>query len=59
MIWSQAVLPGMKARQQGRIINISSAGAFTQHPYGSAYCASKAALGQLSSCFAAEVAPDG
>lgn len=59
VIWSRAVLPGMRARHRGRIINISSAGAFTQHPYGSAYCASKAALSQLSSCFAAEVALDG
>jgi NAD(P)-dependent dehydrogenase (short-subunit alcohol dehydrogenase family) len=38
---------------------VSSAGAFTQHPHGSAYCAAKAAINQLTSCLAAEVANDG
>jgi NAD(P)-dependent dehydrogenase (short-subunit alcohol dehydrogenase family) len=59
LLWTQAVLPSMLNRGQGRIINVSSAAAFTQHPCGSAYCASKAALSQLSSCLAAEVAGDG
>ena len=44
MIWSRAVLPAMRAHHRGRIINISSPGAFTLNPYASAYCASKAAL---------------
>jgi NADP-dependent 3-hydroxy acid dehydrogenase YdfG len=59
MLWARAVLPTMRAQRSGRIINISSAGAFTQHAHGSAYCASKAAINQLTSCLAAEIADDG
>jgi len=59
LIWTRAVLPWMRARRAGTIINVSSRGAYTQHPYASAYCASKAALSQLTSCLAAEVADDG
>lgn len=59
MLWARAVLSTMRAQRSGRIINISSAGAFTQHPHGSAYCAAKAAINQLTSCLAAEVASDG
>ena len=59
LIWTKAVLPSMRARRAGTIINVSSRGAYTQHPYASAYCASKAALSQLTSCLAAELADDG
>lgn len=54
-IWTKAVLPGMVARNRGRIINISSGGAYSAHPYASAYCASKAALSHFTRCVAAEV----
>ena len=59
LIWTKAVLPSMRARRAGTIINVSSRGAYTQHPYASAYCASKAALSQLTSCLAAELADVG
>ena len=59
LIWTKAVLPCMRSRRAGTIINVSSRGAYTQHPYASAYCASKAALSQLTSCLAAEVADNG
>ena len=59
LIWTKAVLPWMRAARAGRIINVSSQGAYTQHPYASAYCASKAAVSQLTSCLAAELADDG
>lgn len=59
MIWTRAVLPGMCERKRGRIIKLSSPGGFTQHPYVSAYCASKAALTEFSLCLAAEVARNG
>lgn len=41
---ARAVLPGMIARRNGRIINISSGAANNYIAYGSAYSASKAAL---------------
>ena len=41
---TQAVLPGMMKRKRGKIVNITSVAAHTVHPYGTAYCASKAAL---------------
>lgn len=59
MLWARAAIPTMRAQRGGRIINVSSAGAFTQHPHGSAYCAAKAAINQLTFCLAAEVADDG
>ncbi len=59
LIWTKAVMPWMRDRRAGTIINISSRGAYTQHPYASAYCASKAALSQLTSCLAAELADEG
>jgi NAD(P)-dependent dehydrogenase (short-subunit alcohol dehydrogenase family) len=59
LLWARAAIPSMRARRGGRIVNVSSPGAFTQHPYASAYCAAKAALNQMTSCLAAEVANDG
>jgi len=32
LIWTKAVLPWMPAARAGRIINVSSRGAYTQHP---------------------------
>ena len=55
----QAVLPGMRERGQGCIINISSVAGKLYSPYHGAYCASKAALEALSECLAGEVEPLG
>jgi NAD(P)-dependent dehydrogenase (short-subunit alcohol dehydrogenase family) len=51
----QAVLPGMRERGQGCIINISSVAGKMYNPYHGAYCASKAAVEALSECLAGEV----
>lgn len=55
----QAVLPGMRERGNGCIINISSVAGKLYSPFHSAYCASKAALEALSECLAGEVGPLG
>jgi NAD(P)-dependent dehydrogenase (short-subunit alcohol dehydrogenase family) len=59
LLWTQAVLPGMRSRGHGRIINVSSLAAYGPMPHTSSYGASKAALSQLSTSLAAEVADDG
>ena len=41
---ARAVLPGMLARQHGRIINLASVAGLQALPAGSAYCLSKAAV---------------
>ncbi|HTP09703.1 MAG TPA: SDR family oxidoreductase [Anaerolineae bacterium] len=41
---TRAVLPGMLARRQGRIINMASVAGLQALPAGSAYCLSKAAV---------------
>jgi NAD(P)-dependent dehydrogenase (short-subunit alcohol dehydrogenase family) len=53
-----ALLPTMRARQQGQIINISSIGTQTNPPRFSAYVASKAALDAFSRVIASEVVDD-
>jgi NAD(P)-dependent dehydrogenase (short-subunit alcohol dehydrogenase family) len=53
------VLPGMRERGRGHIVNISSIGAQTFPPRFAAYVASKAALDAFSRCLASEVAADG
>ncbi len=45
---SRIVMPWMKARQQGHIINIGSTAAKTVYAKGNVYCASKAAVDALS-----------
>lgn len=47
-ICMMAVLPGMFERRAGRIINISSGAAYVVFPFWAAYCASKAALSNLT-----------
>jgi NAD(P)-dependent dehydrogenase (short-subunit alcohol dehydrogenase family) len=54
-----ALLPGMRARKSGQIINISSIGTQTNPPRFSAYVASKAALDAFSRVIASEVVDDG
>ncbi len=50
----QAVLPGMRDRQQGTVINIASIAAYTTFPDWGAYSVSKAGLVSLSRAWAAE-----
>jgi NAD(P)-dependent dehydrogenase (short-subunit alcohol dehydrogenase family) len=54
-----AVLPGMRRRHRGHIINISSIGVQAYPPRFGAYVASKSALAALSRCIAPEVVDDG
>jgi len=54
-----AVLPGMRRRRSGHIINISSIGVQAYPPRFGAYVASKSALASLSRCIAPEVVDDG
>jgi short-subunit dehydrogenase len=53
-----ALLPAMRARKSGHIINISSIGTQTNPPRFSAYVASKAALDAFSRVIASEVVDD-
>ena len=48
----KAVLPGMKARQKGRIINVSSIIGVNGHPFSEIYSASKFALEGLTESLA-------
>ncbi|QJR14327.1 SDR family NAD(P)-dependent oxidoreductase [Usitatibacter palustris] len=58
--WSRAVLPGMKARQWGRIINVCSLAAKTGGlTAGTAYSTSKGALTSLTFSLAREAAAHG
>ena len=54
-----AVVPGMRERGDGHIINITSIGGQTFPPRFAAYVASKNALDGFSRCFAPEVSGDG
>jgi NAD(P)-dependent dehydrogenase (short-subunit alcohol dehydrogenase family) len=54
-----AVVPGMIARRDGHIINITSIGGQTFPPRFAAYVASKNALDGFSRCFAPEVSGEG
>jgi len=54
----QAVLPGMRDRQDGRIINISSIGGKVAVPHLAPYCASKFALAGMSSAMHTELAKE-
>jgi NAD(P)-dependent dehydrogenase (short-subunit alcohol dehydrogenase family) len=54
-----AVLPGMRERKRGHIINISSIGVQAFPPRFGAYVASKSALAALSRCIGPEVSDDG
>jgi short-subunit dehydrogenase len=54
-----ALMPTMRERKRGHIINISSIGVQTNTPRFSAYVASKSALDAFSRCIASEVVDDG
>jgi NAD(P)-dependent dehydrogenase (short-subunit alcohol dehydrogenase family) len=54
-----AVVPGMRERHDGHIINISSIGVQAYPPRFGAYVASKSALAALSRCVQPELADDG
>jgi uncharacterized protein len=53
------VLPAMRARRRGGIINLASLGGFAPGPYQAAYYASRAYVLSLSEAVAAEVAREG
>jgi 3-oxoacyl-[acyl-carrier protein] reductase len=60
MFWAQAVVPGMKSRRFGRIINTSSLAAKTGGlTAGTAYSVSKGAMSALTFSLARELAPFG
>lgn len=56
---TRAVLPHMRERQSGTIVQITSVGGITTAPGFGAYCAAKHALEGLSECLALEVKPFG
>jgi NAD(P)-dependent dehydrogenase (short-subunit alcohol dehydrogenase family) len=56
---TRLVLPGMRARATGAIVQVSSFGGQVAYPGFGAYCATKFALEGLSESLAAEVAPFG
>ena len=55
----RAVLPGMRARRRGHIVNISSVGGFRGLPGSGYYAATKHAVEGLSDALAKEVGPLG
>ena len=55
----KAVLPGMRARRSGAILNISSIGARFQQPGSGYYSASKSALESMSAALRRELHPLG
>jgi NAD(P)-dependent dehydrogenase (short-subunit alcohol dehydrogenase family) len=58
-LFVNAVLPGMLARGQGRIINVASGAGLQAIETGAAYCVSKAALIRLSEIIALETTKHG
>lgn len=59
MAVTRAVIPGMVARGQGRIVNLGSVSGILTTPFAGAYCASKAAVHALSDALRLELAPFG
>lgn len=56
---ARAVIPGMKRRRRGRIVNVASISASVGTPEGSAYNASKWGLKGLTKCLAEELREHG
>ena len=55
---SRALIPHLKSRGRGKIINLSGGGATQPMPFISAYAASKAAVVRLTETLAGELRPD-
>ena len=55
----KAVLPGMRSRRSGHIVNVTSMGGFVTMPGITAYCGSKFALEGISEALGKEVKPLG
>ena len=55
---TRAVVPSMKAKAWGRVVNVSSVAAFTGGGSSIAYCASKAAILSLTRSFAKVLGPE-
>lgn len=53
------VLPGMRQRRQGCIINIASRAGTVPMPFGGAYCTGKGAIIRAVSCIQKELEMDG
>lgn len=56
---TRAVVPHMRERRAGAIVQVTSMGGLTTAPGFGAYCAAKHALEGLSECLSAELAPFG
>jgi NAD(P)-dependent dehydrogenase (short-subunit alcohol dehydrogenase family) len=56
--FSKAIIPGMKEKKFGKIINVSSVKGYTTNAGSSAYAASKAAVINLTSSMANQYAPN-
>ena len=54
---TRAVVPGMKARKSGKIVNISSNWGMMGHKFSSHYCGAKAGILGLTKNWARELAP--
>jgi len=55
---TRAVVPGMRRRKSGAIVNVSSIWGQVGHHFGSTYCGAKAALLGFTKAWAKEFAPD-
>ncbi len=55
VLMTRAVLPGLRAREYGKIVNLSGGGATAPLPRISAYAASKAAVVRLTETFSEEL----
>jgi NAD(P)-dependent dehydrogenase (short-subunit alcohol dehydrogenase family) len=56
---ARAVLPGMRARGRGRVVNVISGAINHAHPFASAYAVSKSALAHFTRSLAAAAGADG
>lgn len=55
----RAVVPGMRARRAGTIVNVSSGGVYFTPPFSGCYVGSKAAVGAISEALCQELRPFG